>query len=272
MFIKNHASPHTRQHNHIPKGRFADPSIPSAGLLPRKQFIVLPGRSLQSRLSIPSARDSGHLLGLQNETRTSKGCILGDTSPQGGPDGSSRATTGQSPTGGEHGGWSVLARGGSRSWASTSRGKNGLASPSQPSSPRKSSNSCKRNWPTTSTSRRATREHRFLLRGLVSCGTCRLTTGARTTDRGDQYYICRGRRDPLRRSQGHPCTMRYIPARQLDELVWNDLCQILLDPAQIASALERAQAGAWLPKATAGTASDACRKRYRAWNANRSGC
>lgn len=91
-------------------------------------------------------------------------------------------------------------------------------------------------------------QHLFLLRGLVSCGACRLTTGARTTERGDQYYICRGRRDPLRRSQGEPCTMRYIPARQLDELVWSDLCQILLDPVQIASALERAQAGAWLPQ------------------------
>jgi site-specific DNA recombinase len=42
--------------------------------------------------------------------------------------------------------------------------------------------------------------------------------------------------------------MRYVPAKQLDELVWADLCQILLDSAQIASALERAQAGAWLPQ------------------------
>jgi len=39
-----------------------------------------------------------------------------------------------------------------------------------------------------------------------------------------------------------------VPAKQLDEVVWADLCQVLLDPTQIASALERAQTGAWLPQ------------------------
>jgi site-specific DNA recombinase len=35
---------------------------------------------------------------------------------------------------------------------------------------------------------------------------------------------------------------------QLDELVWLDLCQLISDPANLALALQRAQAGDWLPQ------------------------
>ena len=65
---------------------------------------------------------------------------------------------------------------------------------------------------------------------------------------GYRYYLCRGRTDPLRAAQGQRCTARYIPAGQLDELVWADLCALLTDPAQVARALDRAQGGAWLPQ------------------------
>jgi site-specific DNA recombinase len=34
----------------------------------------------------------------------------------------------------------------------------------------------------------------------------------------------------------------------LDDLVWQDLCDVLTHPASVAQALERAQAGAWLPQ------------------------
>jgi site-specific DNA recombinase len=53
---------------------------------------------------------------------------------------------------------------------------------------------------------------------------------------------------PLRVAQGQRCTARYIPAGQLDELVWADLCALVTDPAQVARALDRAQGGAWLPQ------------------------
>jgi site-specific DNA recombinase len=66
---------------------------------------------------------------------------------------------------------------------------------------------------------------------------------------GYQYYICRGRTDALRKAKGERCTARYISATALDELVWQDLCRILLDPVLITQALERAQTGAWLPQA-----------------------
>jgi site-specific DNA recombinase len=90
--------------------------------------------------------------------------------------------------------------------------------------------------------------HEYLLRALVSCGACRLSCVVRQTGAGYRYYLCRGRTDALRAAQGQRCTARYIPADQLDELVWADLCTLLTDPAQLARALARARGGAWLPQ------------------------
>ena len=90
--------------------------------------------------------------------------------------------------------------------------------------------------------------HEYLLRALISCGACRLGCTGRQTAAGYRYYLCRGRTDPLRVAQGQRCTARYIPAGQLDELVWADLCALLTDPAQVTRALARAQGGAWLPQ------------------------
>ncbi len=44
------------------------------------------------------------------------------------------------------------------------------------------------------------------------------------------------------------CPSRYIPAQQLDELVWQDVCAVLTHPEYIAAALQRAQGGLWLPQ------------------------
>ena len=90
--------------------------------------------------------------------------------------------------------------------------------------------------------------HEYLLRALVSCGACRLACSCRQPAGGYRYYLCRGRTDPLRAAEGQRCTARYIPAGQLDELVWADLCALMTDPAQVARALEQAQGGAWLPQ------------------------
>ena len=90
--------------------------------------------------------------------------------------------------------------------------------------------------------------HEYLLRALISCGACRLSCTGRQVAKGYRYYLCRGRTDSLRAAQGQRCTARYIPAAQLDELVWADLCALLTDPAQAARALARAQGGAWLPQ------------------------
>jgi len=90
-------------------------------------------------------------------------------------------------------------------------------------------------------------QHPYLLRGHVSCGQCQLTATARATPQGHQYYVCRGRTDRRRSSQGQCCTSRYIPAGQLDEVVWADLCAVLTDPQQLAAALERALTDQSLP-------------------------
>src|SRR5213078_2123171 len=90
--------------------------------------------------------------------------------------------------------------------------------------------------------------HEYLLRALISCGACRLGCTGRQTAVGYRYYLCRGRTDPLRVAQEQRCTARYIPAGQLDELVWTDLCALLSDPAHLTRALARAQGGAWLPQ------------------------
>ena len=97
------------------------------------------------------------------------------------------------------------------------------------------------------TAPRNNKTYQYLLRGLVSCGVCRLSATGRASSSGYYYYMCRGRFDSLRRAQGQRCTARYIPARQLDELVWQDLCMVLLDPELIHHALERAHGGHWLP-------------------------
>ncbi|MHC4307890.1 MAG: recombinase family protein, partial [Planctomycetota bacterium] len=101
-------------------------------------------------------------------------------------------------------------------------------------------------------SRRARRNntaHAYLLRGLLSCGQCQLACTGRSSQSGYSYYVCRGRTEPLRVALGARCTARYTRAQPLDDLVWQDLCQVLTQPALITHELQRAQEGAWLPQA-----------------------
>jgi site-specific DNA recombinase len=58
-----------------------------------------------------------------------------------------------------------------------------------------------------------------------------------------------------------PCPSRYIPAHQLDTLVWQDLCTILQHPASIRQALERAQNGQWLPQELQARRDNLCKAR-----------
>lgn len=86
----------------------------------------------------------------------------------------------------------------------------------------------------------------YLLRGLVSCGGCRLACTGRSDQSGQPryaYYVCRGKREPV----GGRCTAGYIPVAELDAVVWDDLCQVLQQPDHVTMALARAQQGEWLP-------------------------
>jgi site-specific DNA recombinase len=96
--------------------------------------------------------------------------------------------------------------------------------------------------------RRHNTRHSYLLRALVSCGTCALACTCRTVHPGYGYYVCAGKSRSSRGPREETCPARFAPARQLDDLVWQDLCRLLTDPANIEQALIRANGGGWLPQ------------------------
>jgi site-specific DNA recombinase len=102
-------------------------------------------------------------------------------------------------------------------------------------------------------SARRSTTHPYLLRGLVSCGVCRLactgvTRTATATGTRYRYYRCLGKQARVSSGRARCCPARFIPAGQLDELVWADLCAVLQLPELVVQALERAHSGAWVPK------------------------
>jgi site-specific DNA recombinase len=88
----------------------------------------------------------------------------------------------------------------------------------------------------------------YLLRALVSCGHCGLACQARRVLPHNTYYICTGKNHQVRQRTGRSCDSRFIPAGALDELVWQDLCDLLCHPGVIQQALRRASGGHWLPQ------------------------
>jgi site-specific DNA recombinase len=92
---------------------------------------------------------------------------------------------------------------------------------------------------------RNNKSHRYLLRSLVGCGACKQGSNARTTWDGRSYYVCRGHNAVV---PEHKCRTRHVPAAQLEELVWEDLCKVLIHPEHIRNALERAHGGEWVPQ------------------------
>ncbi len=60
--------------------------------------------------------------------------------------------------------------------------------------------------------------------------------------------VCNGRHATIQAIRGQRCPARFMPASQLDALVWQDLGQVVTHPALIAQALERAHGGHWLPQ------------------------
>jgi site-specific DNA recombinase len=96
--------------------------------------------------------------------------------------------------------------------------------------------------------RRHNTTNTYLLRALVSCGHCQLACTARSLKPRHAYYVCSGKAKPTHSHREVPCASRFIPAHQLDALVWQDLCELLLHPERLAAARERAHAGQWLPQ------------------------
>jgi site-specific DNA recombinase len=100
--------------------------------------------------------------------------------------------------------------------------------------------------------RRNNKAHDYLLRALVSCGTCKLCSVARTQHAKNKYkqryYVCSGKYKQAQSGLEEKCPSRHVPADQLDELVWKDLCEVMSHPQSITDALERAHGGRWLPQ------------------------
>jgi site-specific DNA recombinase len=92
---------------------------------------------------------------------------------------------------------------------------------------------------------RNNKSHRYLLRTLVSCGACGQGSNARTSWDGRSYYVCRGHAEIVPEQR---CRARHAPGARLDELVWQDLCEVLTHPEHVAHALQRAHGGEWLPQ------------------------
>jgi site-specific DNA recombinase len=88
----------------------------------------------------------------------------------------------------------------------------------------------------------------YLLRTLVSCGVCQSSCIARRLQTGHTYYVCAAKGNPIHTRKVEKCPSRFSPAQQLDDLVWQDLCDVLTHPDSIAYALERAHGGNWLPQ------------------------
>ncbi|MBA2390413.1 MAG: recombinase family protein, partial [Geodermatophilaceae bacterium] len=98
-------------------------------------------------------------------------------------------------------------------------------------------------------SRRNNTTTQYLLRALVSCGSCRLACSARrTTPTGRTYYICTGKNLQVRQRLSCYCSSKFIPAGTLDELVWADLVDLLQHPDRVARALRRASGEGALPQ------------------------
>jgi len=92
---------------------------------------------------------------------------------------------------------------------------------------------------------RNNKSHRYLLRALVSCGACGRGSNARTSWDGRSYYVCRGHSEIVSEQR---CRARHAPGARLEELVWEDLCEVLTHPEHAQHALRRAHGGEWLPQ------------------------
>jgi site-specific DNA recombinase len=90
--------------------------------------------------------------------------------------------------------------------------------------------------------------HQYLLRALVSCGACQSACISRTTNGGRSYYACRCLSQPIHSLRDQRCRSRYIPADQLDSIVWKDLCDLMMQPDCVIHALQRVHQGCWIPQ------------------------
>jgi site-specific DNA recombinase len=83
-------------------------------------------------------------------------------------------------------------------------------------------------------------KYHYLLSGYLICGICGLRYVGITNKRGGwrwtRYYRCNGKQKVV---SFKPCPSRYLPADEVEELVWEEVKNTLLNPQLILSELER---------------------------------
>lgn len=77
---------------------------------------------------------------------------------------------------------------------------------------------------------------------------CQLSCTSRQLAGGYQYYVCQGKNSRVHCRLEHRCPARFFPADQLNQLVWQDVCEVLTHPEMLTATLEQAQTGSWLPQ------------------------
>jgi site-specific DNA recombinase len=92
----------------------------------------------------------------------------------------------------------------------------------------------------------------YLLRALVSCGQCHLACLGRSTNKGHNYYACKGKLSLLQSPRTEHCRSRFIPVGQLDDLVWQDVCEVLEHPEMLDLGLNTRASGRLVTPGTAG--------------------
>lgn len=84
------------------------------------------------------------------------------------------------------------------------------------------------------------RGNRYLLQGLTVCSMCRYAYYGKHASQkssagrrvGYSYYRCRGS-DGYRFATGRVCRNAYVRVEQLDEYVWESVCQVLQEPQRL---------------------------------------
>ncbi|MDQ3133692.1 MAG: zinc ribbon domain-containing protein [Acidobacteriota bacterium] len=67
-------------------------------------------------------------------------------------------------------------------------------------------------------------------------------------NRKNSYYICQSKMGAINSRREEYCPSRFIPAKQLDDIVWQDLREVLCKPELLSQALGRAWGGSWIPQ------------------------
>ena len=79
---------------------------------------------------------------------------------------------------------------------------------------------------------------------MLSCRWCGLALNVWNNGRY-AYYRCKGMDVLAMRGRREPCHARQIPTARIDALVWDDLRQLLSEPAVLLDAVQRFRDG-WL--------------------------